>query len=239
MRRFSRETDLRDPVARWLTESVGATAIADEVDSDHGIADLVGAFDGHLVDRIESNVPALSNLLQVQLIRRLREPVAAEELRAWAPYGWRGLEKRGIVPLVKAGAVEFDGDSNHWRLCRNVPAPFERTVAVELKLKNVRRAVIQAARYRLFAEQSFVAVPANRTTNLAVELVERSGLGLLGVSPNGEVEEVVQPPRRAPINGDSKRLVAERVFGAMFESGPRPVAGSPRGGAAVPALIVV
>lgn len=237
MRRFSRETDLRDPVAQWLTESVGVAAVADELDSGHGVADLVGAFDARLVDRVTAKIPALTSLLQVQVVERLQKPATSEELRSWAPHGWRGLHARALAPLLDSGTVKFDDVEDRWRLSCDVPPPFGQMIAVELKLKDVRRAVVQAARYRLFAEQSYVAVPASRATDHGVDLVTRSGVGLLAISPDGNVEKVVTAPRRRPIDSDTSRLAAERVFRAVSTPSPRRIAGSPRGRASVPVLV--
>jgi hypothetical protein len=64
------------------------------------------------------------------------------------------------------------------------------TVAVELKLKNWRRAVEQALVYQLCSDYVFIAVPAATAKRVDLDELRTHGIGLLAVSGRKCVEEL-------------------------------------------------
>ena len=72
-------------------------------------------------------------------------------------------------------------------------------VAIEAKVSNWRKACSQACRNRIFAHRSFVAFPTTLAQRTLVEpsLVPR-GIGVLGVSAEGDVSVVRQANRNVP-----------------------------------------
>jgi hypothetical protein len=64
------------------------------------------------------------------------------------------------------------------------------TVAVELKLRNWRRAVEQALVYQLCSDYVFIAVPATTAKRIDLEELRTHGIGLLAVSGRRCVEEL-------------------------------------------------
>ncbi|MCY4634806.1 MAG: hypothetical protein OXG04_09955 [Acidobacteria bacterium] len=79
-----------------------------------------------------------------------------------------------------------------------------RTIAVELKLRNWRRAVEQALLYQLCADQAIIGVPETTAPHVDLEELRTHGLGLLAVRPDGCTEiiaaaesTIVRPAYRA------------------------------------------
>jgi hypothetical protein len=66
----------------------------------------------------------------------------------------------------------------------------DSTVAVELKLRNWRRALEQALVYQLCSDYVFIAVPATTAKRVDLEELRSHGIGLLAVSGRVCVEEL-------------------------------------------------
>ena len=64
------------------------------------------------------------------------------------------------------------------------------TVAVELKLRNWRRALDQALVYQLCSDYVFIAVPATTAKRIDLQELRSHGIGLLAVSDYNCVEEL-------------------------------------------------
>ena len=72
----------------------------------------------------------------------------------------------------------------------------EHLIAVELKLRNWKRALRQATYYQLGADLSYIAMPLHQAIEpyKRGKLLEREGVGLLAVVLNkSEVREVIKP----------------------------------------------
>lgn len=68
----------------------------------------------------------------------------------------------------------------------------ETTLAVELKLRNWRRALKQAILYQLCADVVFLALPQDANSRIEQELLVEHGIGLILVDPLGDCIEVVK-----------------------------------------------
>ena len=64
------------------------------------------------------------------------------------------------------------------------------TVAVELKLRNWRRAIEQALVYQLCSDYVFIAVPETTAKRVDLEQLRRYGIGLLAISEDKCIEEL-------------------------------------------------
>lgn len=73
-------------------------------------------------------------------------------------------------------------------------------VSVEAKASKWREAIHQAARNRVFSHQSFVALPLRLAEKVMKdEMWIRYQVGLLGVSPQGEVIRLLRAPIQVPL----------------------------------------
>jgi len=73
-------------------------------------------------------------------------------------------------------------------------------VTIEVKVADWRRAVEQAARNRIFAHRSYVAVPQRVAERIRKDpLFGQLGLGLIGVANEESVQIVRRPRRRQPV----------------------------------------
>lgn len=219
------EADLGEPIRAWLQRE-SFFRVAEEVDSEKGIADfVVGVARPAVVARRLSECRPVPDALQLALLDRLSSPVSECELRAWAPWGWQGLKGRALGPLLDVGLIAMTADGRY--VATAVPeAPFSSLIAIELKLRDARRGLAQAARYRLFAHQAYLAIPVRRVSERALFEAKMHRVGIIGIHSPTCVEVVLDAPRDCPLQPTRHRLMMERLLAAQLVPSPRS-AGSP------------
>ena len=127
--------------------------------------------------------------------------------------GWSRWEEReveglfGVPDFVCAfGSLSSSGDR------------MIHTFAFEMKLRNWRRALIQAFRYAAFAHFSYVVMDhehVDRATR-QLSLFRRCNVGLISVKPDGETVVHAHPRYQEPYSDSLGTLLVERVSRALF-----------------------
>lgn len=213
---FRREVELGPHAISWL-ESF-CEVVAEEVDAGHGIADLVGGVGGQTCFDIDQESLVIDEL-QLLLMQRCAAGAHVDELREWAPWGWRGLCRRALEPLVDRGLLVANGE-----VITSVVEPqnpFVEVVAVELKLRDWRRGLAQAGGYRLFANRTYLALPAGRVTAETCAEAERNLVGVLAINDRGDVEVAAECANREPLRPRMRDLVAQRALAGSAAPGTR------------------
>lgn len=121
--------------------------------------------------------------------------VQSEPWRLVEKDGWKSVVAREVdgyfgVPDVMIGLI---GQSRSG-------ARLTRSFAFEAKLRDWRKALVQAYRYRAFSEYSYVVLDEAKA-QAAVEnldLFERSSVGLVTVSVDGATDVIFSPPFARP-----------------------------------------
>lgn len=67
-----------------------------------------------------------------------------------------------------------------------------KTISIEAKLKDWRSGVLQAERYLMFSDFSYLALPEDKIHNVNQEQLKEKGIGLLSIGENS-IEEIVTP----------------------------------------------
>lgn len=227
---FTRETELAGPVRAWLTSLPNVSIVVDEIDSGFGVADLVAARgpSESLTTRL-ADVAPITNSVQMQLILEIQQKRTISQLRAWAPHGWSALRARALEPLVEAGVVKVfrEDDEIAYKSAVSFLDPFQSLIAVELKLNDWRRGALQTGRYRLFAEQAYLAMPLKRIKHELIKFAQLNSVGLLAVSPGGV--EVIEPSAASTAIQSTRRRRASELMLAALADKNHPSAGSTRG----------
>lgn len=112
------------------------------------------------------------------------------------------LVKQSMLTRLKNGTYEGLG---------GVSSPIDTVVSIEAKLRDWRRALRQAYRYREFSNQSWVLMDAYRVTPALAQIQQfvRSGVGLASINTSGELFIHHEPPVTAPLS--DSRYWAESV----------------------------
>jgi hypothetical protein len=132
-------------------------------------------------------------LAYLRLVRSARPETLAERI------GYPFKRLTGVLQrLVDAEAVI--GRGNVLRLATKWRRILPRTVAIEAKVSDWKKAVEQASRNTIFANYSYIALPRSLAEHVCQNaLFDRLGLGLLGVEKGGDVRILRRAPRTKPI----------------------------------------
>ncbi|WP_448812090.1 hypothetical protein [Agromyces bauzanensis] len=222
--RFATETELAPPVEAWL-EGIGSSCIGREVEVGFGVPDLVAGVGSRtsLRNRRRQARPVTQSL-HLAVLDFCRTPRSETELREWAPNGYSELNRRALKPLLGRGMLVFRNEKLRARVAPK--DPFERIIAVELKLADAKRGLAQAHAYRAFADVSYLALPARRITPELMERARAIGVGLLAVH-TGLVEEIVEPDADSYATAGRRRMASEHTMAAHADAALRS-AGAPR-----------
>ncbi len=99
--------------------------------------------------------------------------------------------------LVEGSAIK--ASSNTFSLSEPWRQILPEIITIEVKVSNWQRAIEQAARNRIFAHLSFVALPDKTALRIRKEaLVARLGIGLISVSDDGAASVIRKPRRTRP-----------------------------------------
>ena len=136
------------------------------------------------------------------------EALGYSDWRGWGAFEFEGLF--GVPDLVLAC-----GRSD--RLGR----PILRTLAFEMKLRDWRRALVQAFRYRAFAQCSYVVMDAAciRPALACQSEFARTGIGLIGVDRTSSLSVHIRARVRTPYEHNLRARFAEvarsQLYGAQ------------------------
>ena len=229
-RYYRYETDLARPVEAFIRTRLGPADIAHELSFGRFAPDLVVGCRAETFHLRAEGQPPVCDAMMLRLLDFLQDEGASDtELRKWAPWGWRGL-RRALEPAVEAGLVYTR--AGRW-YADPVANPYESLIAIELKLTDWRKGLVQARRNRGFASESWLVLASDSPQEMQLTAAEL-GLGLL-VASGTSFRKVVEAVPRPPLSPLDARFAAELVFAQTLENGQpgaqelRPLAGSPRG----------
>jgi hypothetical protein len=117
----------------------------------------------------------------------------------------RRLENLGYASEDRAGS---------FRKIRGRYKVFSRFVAVEAKVRDWRRALVQARAHRSFAQECYVAFDASYSERFALghAYFEASGTGLLAVSPVNGVDRVLRPRASRSVDPSTFAVAGEQLW---------------------------
>jgi uncharacterized protein YeeX (DUF496 family) len=220
---------MRAPVVCWMQEARSPVLIADEVDFRFGAPDLLAAHVRDLRQRIDDDIKPVQQLDQLALLEQIRHgSMTRLQIEGLTSMRWQDYERRVLDQLLEDGLIIFDEVEERWSVGRSLSVPYTELVAVEMKLRDGRRALAQAMRYRAFANESLVALPQNRIDSLLVDACASRGVGLLAVGA-ARAEVVVNAVASAPLDPLVHRLAQEMLLARHCGHTTSLPAGSPRG----------
>lgn len=212
---FSTEKDLVNKlknnysiICNWDT-STYTTKLLEEVDLGFGVADLVISkmkpsqnskqtyltyFDITIYKIIESN-PEIS-------FEKIKHITKADSSTIK-----KSIEKLMLESYVK----EMD---TLYKLGRTYKNCLTDSIAIEAKLKNWKRALNQAYRYKWFASTSYVVLDEKRISGavLNIDLFKKMNVGLACIDKKGNVSVLFKPKKEKPIDEKMQMLLNEKVL---------------------------
>jgi hypothetical protein len=170
-----------------------------EVDSKNGIADVV--FFELNSNRKQDLALGYVDPRWAYALRAIqyRKFFTTEQFATWACVSTK-TAAQVLWAYVAAGYCEHCPSSNRWIKRKQPRLLAKKIFAVEAKLRDWRRALEQARRYREYAHQSWVLLDKNhiRPALKNTDAFERANVGLAMISVDGEVERLSLPKETAP-----------------------------------------
>ncbi len=114
--------------------------------------------------------------------------------------------------LAQLGLLAFGSEGNMHPTGRHLPYDVG-VIAIEAKLTRWRDAIAQAADYRGFANQSYIALPASvfERSNAILSECQDAGIGAMSVGPNGAISIPLEAPWVSPHSAEFVRFVSSEV----------------------------
>ena len=86
-----------------------------------------------------------------------------------------------------------------------------KTISIEAKIKDWKSGILQAERYLMFSDFSYLALPENKVTNVNQEQLKEKGIGLLSISEK-KIEEIVKPILSAECEYKQKYILTSAII---------------------------
>jgi len=203
---FAKEAEMTAPVARWMRS--GGMDVKSEFQTPWGACDLVGMrFDpGKVAHRLQlKQTRSISSITRAVLLLQIPEtedckPVTVMKLvRESAPSIPESVVRSEMARLIADGFVVASSRGRLLKVNGWMPM-HERLISVELKLSRIDEALNQALNNLGFADESYVAFPADVAERVATHPFRwraslEAGVGVLAV---GRQEcSVLRPARKA------------------------------------------
>lgn len=182
-----------------------------EFESGHGIADIVIFGARELFEKRAVEFAKIPPRYAVIFGRELLPKKFLAQQFADLTGAGVGASVRVLNMLVKQGMLTRL-ENGMYEILGSVSSPIDTVVSIEAKLRDWRRALRQAYRYREFSNQSWVLMDAYRISPALVQLQQfvRSGVGLASINTSGELFIHHEPPVTEPFS--DSRYWAESVL---------------------------
>ncbi len=132
-------------------------------------------------------------LAYLRLVRTATSEIIAERIGRPA----RRI-KEALSSLVEAEAIEQKGHA--FRLTTQWRQILPKTIAVEAKVSDWRKAVEQASRNAIFVHYSYVAFPERLSDRVSVDpIFDNLGVGVMSIGKSGKLRIVRRALRSSPI----------------------------------------
>jgi len=205
----------------WTRYSTGRWVLAHESTCSEGRADIVwGRFEpGQSPTQFRKHSALLRNPTASRLLAALRQRTAQSEGDLIERLGVTlPVFRKWLRALLEAGFIVETSD-HRFRTISSRVFPIVEICSFELKLKDWRRALYQATRYRSFSHRVFVVMPSERA-NVAFRYQDsfrKANIGLVSHNATGDTKVLIRPVKRQP-NAEYRTIMA---LGMFSESGVR------------------
>ncbi len=183
------------------------TIVSEEVDVGYGIADIVISKVKH--DSV--NTIYLQNYdIAVYNIVKKNKNITYDFLKTTTGLNDQVLKKT-INNLMFQCYININNDNIY--IQNEYINIVEKNIAIEAKLKNWKRALMQAYRYKWFANQSYVILDSKNIKAAINKINEfkKYNVGLAEISTDGVIKKHFKPKKEKPYSNNMTILFNERV----------------------------
>lgn len=186
--------------------------IFQEVSLGYGIADIVVSDVKHYQDR-SSSIGETLNGNDVNVLDLIQNSggAATEEIISATGCSKKSIQT-SLKRLIERGYLQESGGA--YQLNKHYTMVFRNNYAIEAKLKDWKRALKQAYRYRWFAEYAFVVLDTYYSSIAIknISLFKKYNVGLASISVDGVLQRHFNPKRNQPFDRKMQMLFSEKVM---------------------------
>ncbi|OQP58836.1 hypothetical protein A3860_39190 [Niastella vici] len=199
-------------ICHWDTNKFN-TQISEEVDLGFGVADLVISKLCH--QRKKTSVSLGYFDVMVYRIVETKKKISFEALKDITKTNSTAIN-RSLNKLIQESYI--DKCDTFIKLNRIYKGVSLSNIAIEAKLKNWRRALHQAFKYKWFAEKSFVVLDSQNSQPAIKNIGEfkKLNVGLAEIATDGRLSIHYKPQKESPINPAMWMLLNETLRKDVF-----------------------
>ncbi|MFO0355673.1 MAG: hypothetical protein ACK50A_01870 [Sphingobacteriaceae bacterium] len=212
---FSSEKDLVNKLKRnysfmcyWNTTR-STTKILEEVDLGFGVADLV--FSKVRPSAVTKNTSLSYFDITIYKIIQNSKEISFENIKNLTRADSSTLRKSLKKLVLESYIKEQD---TLYKFKRTYKHCFEESIAIEAKLKNWKRALNQAYRYKWFASSSYVVLDSQNITGAVtnIEQFKKMNVGLACIDKKGSISILFKPKKEKPLDEKMQILLSEMFW---------------------------
>jgi len=178
-----------------LKREFGTDLVFHEFSAGYGIADLVFAPNFSFKKKAIKRIPISDfNSLSILLTLKGGKTYKQNEITRMFPQVTT-KEIRRLLNILSASQYLEKIDKDTYRKCTSTTPlnPIDKIVAVEVKLNDHKRGLIQARRYQYFADESYLAILKEADKNIDLEEFNKYNIGLILFDSSANCIEVRRP----------------------------------------------
>lgn len=199
-------------MCNWDSEKF-TTKISQEVDLGFGIADMV-------ISKVRNDISTKNKSLNyfditIYKIIESKGESSFEKIKE-ITRATDSTIRRSLLKLISNSYVS--SQDSLFQISRKYKEILSESIAIEAKLKNWRRALEQAYRYKWFASKSFVVLDSAHINPALTNMKEfrRFNVGLAEINKAGEIVIHFRPIKNAPIDNKMWMLLNEQIRSTLF-----------------------
>jgi predicted transcriptional regulator len=198
-------------ICNWNT-NIFQTNLMQEVDLGFGVADLVISKIKNTRGIKESSLSYFD--ITIYKIIESKGHISLECIRNITKADTYTIKKSLSKLMLDSYVKEID---TFYKLGRIYKSSLSDSIAIEAKLKNWKRALQQAYRYKWFASTAYVVLD-NKSISAAIQsidLFKKMNVGLASITKKGEVSILYKPKKEKPVDKKMEMLLNERVLSVL------------------------
>lgn len=217
MKNFN-EKKLVSKLDKILKKEFGTNLGFREFSAGYGIADLVFAQDFSFKKNVVKREPITNfNNLKILLTLEDKKAYTISEIISIFPQLSTSEIKKQLRILVANNYIEkIDIDTYVKSVEQEKINPIKKVIAIEVKLSDHRNGLIQARRYKYFADESYLAILKEAEKNIDFTEFNKHNIGLILFDNKTNSIEIKYPQQASCTGEDSLRLFAKEMMLSKF-----------------------
>jgi len=210
--KFLAEVELVNTLKHALKEkySLSGAEIFTEVSLGHGIADMVISNLKEIEGLISTD--NLLDYFDINVYNLIKKTEAISEKDLFnITRASRQKINASIRKLIEAGYIRVE--NSILKMNKDYVLLFNCNFAIEAKLKDWKRALKQAYRYRWFADYAYVVIDEQHGKRAIenINLFKKYNVGLATISTSGKLKRHFKPPKQKPFDKKMQILFSEQI----------------------------